>query len=387
MNFLIHKLSSKAFNVRCSIIAVTCALFMPSLIIVGCSKKQTPKENNTAAGAAGSLELFQEGGEFGYRDITGATIVKPQFAEAGNFSWGLARIKQEIKGDWGYINASGEEVIAPQFEGAGDFVDGIAVVLSQGNFNYIGPDGSSLGQFDEDRIRKPLSVGDTLYVIHPDGLIARALGDSHAAAMGQLRPGEAVEDMYDPHPRHLESIDGLRGTWRLVRYQGKSGYLLDVYLSRYPRAIEMQPVERYRVVVSAVKNEDYSTYDLTKFASGGRLIVHNGPNWTETQEIVPDANVDQVVAQLKLYPTAALGSLVAMYNGGSETRITEQGDTIAVTVRRDLNGFLENLAMTRKNEETRFDVSISKYSVTAVEIVTTLTAEAADTETDPENEF
>jgi len=357
------------------------------LAAAGCSKKQAQTNGQSSMNPAVSLERFQENGVYGYRDMAGKVVIKPQFAEAGDFSLGLARVRPDAKGGWGYIDASGDMTIPAQYEGASDFVDGIAVVLSKGELLYIGPDGGSLGSFNEDQPPRPLRVGDTLYVIHPGGLIARALGDAHAAPMGAVKPREAVENIYDPHSKRTEMVDGLLGTWRLVRYQGKSGYLFDLYLSRYPLAAGREPIERYRVVASELKTADYSTYALTKFASGGRMEIHNGPYWTEFQEIVPEATVDQVVARMKFYPEGDVGSLVGFYRGTSGTFMTETGDTVVVSVRRDGGGFLENLALLRKGEGNSFDVSISKYNADAVEIATTFTSEQTETQSQPSSYF
>ena len=365
----------------------TGVVLMAALALLGCSRKKPETNSRARANDTGTLERFQQQGKFGFRDAAGDVVIRPEYAEAGNFSWGLVRVKPEAKGNWGYIDATGETVIPPQFEGAGDFVDGIAVVLSKGKLTYIGPDGESLGLFNDDRPGKPLVVGDTLYVIHPSGLIARASGDAHAAPMGTVRPGEPVQYLYDPHASRSETVDGLRGTWRLVKYQRKSGYLFDLYLSRYPLAEERQPAERYHVVTSELKTADYSTYDLTKFASGGRLVVHHGPNWTDTQEIIRAANVDQVIARLKLYPAGDIGTLIGHFNGSSGTSVTETGDTVVVIVRRDRTGFLDHVSISRKNEESTFDVSVSNYGVDAVEVAATLTVEAESQDDDQQYEF
>jgi hypothetical protein len=365
----------------------TCAFLLLLLLLDGClQKKQSDTTRNSATNNAAGLERFQQEGKIGYRDAVGGVVIKPQFAEAGDFSWGLARVKPDAKGSWGYINGSGDEVIPPQYAAASDFVDGIAVVLRNDKFVYIGPDGSAMGTFEEDRPYKSLTVGDTLYVIHPSGLIARASGDMNAAPMGEVQPDEAVQYTYDPHQQRSQTIDGFHGRWLLVRYQGKGGYLFGVYLSRYPRAVSQQPVERYTVVGTSVKGNAYSSYILTKFASGGRLIVHDGPGWTERQEIVPEATVDQVVARLKLYPPVDIAPLVRSFNGSSETYTNETGDTVAVTVQRDTGGFMEHITMSRRNDLSTFDVSINKYGVNAVELATTFTLESADAnaaESDP----
>lgn len=358
----------------------TCAFLFLCIALPGCSKnKQEGEERNGSSNAGASLGLFEQGGEYGYKDASGTIVIKPQFVEAGDFSWGLARIKPDSKRGWGYIDGSGREVLPPQYKAAGDFVDGIAVVLSRGQFVYIGPDGSSLGLFEEEHPRKPLSAGDTLYVIHPNGLIMRSSGDLNAAPVSQVRPDDAVVYACDPQAARSESLDGFRGHWLLVRHQRQSGYLFDLYVSRYSRVLEHSPVECYRLIGSSLSNEGFSTYTLTKFATGGRRVVREGPNWTESREVVPDATVDQVMARIKLSPNGDIGSLVLAFNGTSRTYTTEKGDTVAVTVRRDAGGFLQNVTMSKRNEEATFDVTIGTYNTDNAEIVTTLSTQPTDT--------
>ncbi|MGI6028053.1 MAG: WG repeat-containing protein [Candidatus Heteroscillospira sp.] len=54
------------------------------------------------------------------------TIVSPKYEAVGNFSDGLAAVKQD--GKWGYIDESGKMAISPRFDYAGQFSEGVAVV-------------------------------------------------------------------------------------------------------------------------------------------------------------------------------------------------------------------------------------------------------------------
>lgn len=352
-----------------------------ALLLPGCSKnKQANSTRSATTGDATFLEVYQQGDKFGYRDLSGVVIIEPQFAEAGDFSWGLARVRPDAKGGWGYIDASGNKVIPAHYEAAGDFVDGISVVLSRGRFIYIGPDGGSLGEFEEERPPRPLSVGDTLYVVHPRGLIERSSADLGAAPVIQIHPGEIVVCAANAGTKRTDSAEGLGGTWVFIRYKGKVGYLFDLYLSRYPTDSDHRPVERYRLVSSSLNNDEYSVYTLTKFVTGGRMIVHDGPNWTETQEVVPEATVDQVIARLKLTPPGELGSLASVFDGQSRTFQTEKGDTVIVSARRGGDGFLDNVSMSRRNEESTFDATISKYNLNSVQITTTISTQPAESD-------
>ncbi len=357
-----------------TVVFVLTALF----VFVGCSKKKQVHAN--PFGDASGYVVFQDGSKYGYRDATGTIVIKPQFAEAGNFSWGLARVKPETQGGWEYIDASGDVVLKPRYEAAGDFVDGIAVVLNKGEFTYIGPDGESMGLFEEDVPTKLPAVGDTFYVIHPKGLIERSSGDLSSAPITQIPPGGTVILASDRQPQHTEIDDGLRGRWVAVRSKGTPGYVFDLYCSRFPLELDHSPTEHYRVVGSSLNNDQYSVYTLTEFATGGRLIVHNGPNWSETREFVPDATVDQVVARLKLYPSGELGTLLQSFHGQPGKQVTERGDTVAVNVSRNNTGFLQMIALSRHNEETMFDATISTNTPGSVQITTTSSVPPADTD-------
>jgi hypothetical protein len=230
----------------------------------------------------------------------------------------------------------------------------------------------------------PVSVGDTLYDIHPNGLIARSLGDLNASAMGQLQFGEAVTYAYDPHPKQHQMIEGLRGAWLSVRYQNKQGYLFDLYLSRYPNALEKKPVETHRVVVSSGDDNSYSVYILTRYFSGGRLNTHNGSGWTESREIVPNANVEQVIARLKLFPTGEIGPIAQRFAGESGSYTTDKGEIITIAVRRYADGFFETVSLSKKSGSGTIDFTLSRFSRNNVEITTSTTSEGSEDATSSE---
>jgi len=72
--------------------------------------------------------------KWGYIDINGKEVIKPQFAGAAAFSQGLAAVK--IDSLWGYIDKTGKMIIAPQFQNAGLFSDDRALVQTGKEFNY-----------------------------------------------------------------------------------------------------------------------------------------------------------------------------------------------------------------------------------------------------------
>lgn len=85
----------------------------------------------------------------GFIDKEGNLVVKlPDDAEAGEFHDGLAPVKQGSS--WGYINRSGAWVIPPQFAKAGNFSEGLAVVFikDKKKFAFINRQAKGVLEFD-----------------------------------------------------------------------------------------------------------------------------------------------------------------------------------------------------------------------------------------------
>ncbi len=64
--------------------------------------------------------------KYGFIDITGNIIIKPQFESVRNFSEDLAVVK--INGKYGFIDKTGKLVIEPKLDNAHDFLNGTAEV-------------------------------------------------------------------------------------------------------------------------------------------------------------------------------------------------------------------------------------------------------------------
>jgi len=81
-------------------------------------------------GEQGLQNIF--GGKYGYIDMVGKFVIKPQYNWAGNFSEGLARARIGDKwnrwGKYGYIGKFGNFIIAPVFDDAEDFHNGFAYI-------------------------------------------------------------------------------------------------------------------------------------------------------------------------------------------------------------------------------------------------------------------
>lgn len=77
------------------------------------------------------------GGKYGFIDITGMFVVKPQYDYCSFFSQGVAVV--EKNGKWGYIDKTGKEIIKLQYDQAEDFWDskGFAAVSKDGKWGLI----------------------------------------------------------------------------------------------------------------------------------------------------------------------------------------------------------------------------------------------------------
>jgi hypothetical protein len=77
------------------------------------------------------LFTVTEGGHTAYFDEAGNVVLpfSNKYESYGNFTEGLARVMRNKK--WGFINIAGEEVIRPQFHHADEFADGMAIVRNE----------------------------------------------------------------------------------------------------------------------------------------------------------------------------------------------------------------------------------------------------------------
>lgn len=106
--------------------AALCAT-LPPAVYLKYSEVNTPSEGLAAV-------MYQN--RWGFVDIDGNEVIECQYASAGNFSEGLAAVKND-KGLYGYVNKAGAVVVPFQFDGAKDFHEGLAAVQKGKNWGYI----------------------------------------------------------------------------------------------------------------------------------------------------------------------------------------------------------------------------------------------------------
>jgi hypothetical protein len=86
---------------------------------------------------------------WGFIDPNNGTRIPPKYIEAGNFSEGLVAARENTN-TWGYADKSGRMVIEPQFEDARPFSEGRAAVLIDGFWGYIDKSGNVISEPDFD---------------------------------------------------------------------------------------------------------------------------------------------------------------------------------------------------------------------------------------------
>ncbi|MBT2287735.1 WG repeat-containing protein [Paenibacillus albidus] len=141
--------------------------------------------------------------KYGYMDVTGASIIKPQFKKANSFSEGLAAV--QIGSKYGYIDSLGKIIIKAQYDSAKDFSEGLALVTLHGAFFYIDKKGNVL-------IKADYSKADSF----SEGLAAVKKGSEFGFInkKGKI----AIPAIY-------EEAHSFSGGLAAVRVKGKTGYI------------------------------------------------------------------------------------------------------------------------------------------------------------------
>lgn len=88
-----------------------------------------------------NLIAVKKNGKWGFMDVKGKMVIKPQYQKANNFFEGLARVK--INGKYGYINNKGKLIIKAEYDDAAyQFENGFAQVSKNGKWGNIDKEGN-----------------------------------------------------------------------------------------------------------------------------------------------------------------------------------------------------------------------------------------------------
>lgn len=108
------------------------------------------------------LEPKKKGDKWGYVDQNNKWVIKPNFAYANSFNWGLAvvRVSRNKRDYYGLIDCAGNFVLEPQYTDItqNDFNENLLVKKDDGKIGIIKKDGSIVVGFDYDRIRMYYSL-------------------------------------------------------------------------------------------------------------------------------------------------------------------------------------------------------------------------------------
>ncbi len=109
------------------------------------------------------LRRIQIDGKWGFADLNGNIIIKPQYEFCLDFTEGLAAVEVEPK-KWGYIDSTGTIVIAPNYTAARHFTNGVAPVAKNKTLSYI--DRNGLKTNPHPREKDEFQI--TLFTVRPD---------------------------------------------------------------------------------------------------------------------------------------------------------------------------------------------------------------------------
>jgi hypothetical protein len=93
---------------------LTICLFMVVIITANAQENKLKISNDKTTGG------------FGFKNLKGEVIIKPEYVEAHEFNEGLAAVKK--LGKWGFINTSDEVIIPLNKTNVSDFSEGLDVV-------------------------------------------------------------------------------------------------------------------------------------------------------------------------------------------------------------------------------------------------------------------
>jgi hypothetical protein len=116
-----------------------------------------PRVNTKEVGLREGIEYFQviENDKYGFRDLDGNIVIKPQFDNAEMFSEGYSAVA--IADKWGLIDVKGEYVVKPQHDFLGGVHEGLCSFKQNDRNGFIDTKGEVkiepqffwVGQFSE----------------------------------------------------------------------------------------------------------------------------------------------------------------------------------------------------------------------------------------------
>lgn len=96
-----------------------------------------PRVNTKEVGLREGIEYFQviENDKYGFRDLNGNVVIKPQFDNAEMFSEGYSAVTVADK--WGLIDTKGNYIVKPQYDFLGGVHEGLCSFEQNDRYGFI----------------------------------------------------------------------------------------------------------------------------------------------------------------------------------------------------------------------------------------------------------
>ncbi len=249
------------------------------------------------------------GGLYGFVDLTGRTVIDPQYADAASFGEGLAGVK--VAKRWGFVNAKNEMTVQPAYTAVKVFRYGLCAVRRDELWGLINADGTivlkikyvEIGEFDPVVRRAWFKQNKLWGLVAADGTVV-------------LKPAWGSHDEFNGN------------TLCRVAYKGKYGFIDAGGKARV--LADYDAASPYRAGVAAVKNADGSVSYINKVKNAFSVETNvpvecrcgfiEGRTITETEHTAADENgetqtaVERSIAY-RLYGLTGQPVSVARYEG------------------------------------------------------------------------
>ncbi|MGF1600925.1 MAG: WG repeat-containing protein [Chloroflexi bacterium AL-N5] len=123
--------------------------------------------------------------QYGYIDRTGKLVIPAQLQQAERFSGGLALVR--IESQWRYINHAGQVILQPQVDSADSFSEGLARVGRKTNASPDDPNQLKYGYIDPSG-QVVIPVEFAIAASFQEGLAAASMTTGDSATQGYMNP-------------------------------------------------------------------------------------------------------------------------------------------------------------------------------------------------------
>jgi len=156
------------------------------------------------------------------------------------------------------------------------------------------------------------------YVALKGGLSIREKPETGAAVIGKIPYGTKISVLQPPNEIKPITTEGIQGQWKLVKYGGKSGYIINSYVFPWPppNTAQVKDMKKYLAQVTqpfgsklVIKKGDLNknsvgSWQLSKqlYKNGGEWQEFLGYEYKSDIYILPDFTIAQGFLLLRLIP-------------------------------------------------------------------------------------